>query len=135
MQVRFPFEEQKTQIFGVVRRPVADVLFWSKDLSDWFPVKMVVDTGADYTILPKWVAAKLGVNVKKDCRKFTTIGVGGRQNVYVVSGGWKVKLGEWEKIITLGFLGGNNIPPLLGRINCLELLKVTLENFTTRLEV
>lgn len=38
---------------------------------------MIVDTGADYTLLPRFMAEKLGINLEKDCKDFTTFGVGG----------------------------------------------------------
>ena len=77
----------------MIKRPVADVNFWSIDLKAWVPVKMIVDTGADYTLLPLWLYSKLGVNIKKDCKKFYTAGVGGQQFVYVLKKLWKIKLG------------------------------------------
>lgn len=131
MRLTFPFEKQPTNIFGVIHRPIADVLFWSVPLKNWVPVKMVVDTGADYTLLPRWLAPKLGINLTRHCHAFTTHGVGGNQKVYVVTHGWKTKLGKWENDIILGFLSDDNIPPLLGRLHFLEKLKVTFENFTT----
>lgn len=134
MEIVFPFEEQKTEIFGLIRRPIAVVLFWSEKLKNWIPIKMVVDTGADYTILPSWLAEKLGIHLSRDCRKFTTYGVGGKQAVYLAKNGCKVKLGSWEKKITLGFLKDNNIPPLLGRLQFSELLKVTFANYKTKFE-
>lgn len=135
MRLTFPFEEQSTKIFDPIRRPVADVLFWSTSLKAWLPVKMIVDTAADYTLLPRWLAPKLGIKLHSQCRKFTARGVGGTQTVYVVKKVWKTKLGSWENNITLGFLNDNNIPPLLGRLHFLEKLKVTLENFTTTFEI
>lgn len=134
MRVIFPFEKQQTKIFGVMRRPIADVLFWSENLNNWIPVKMIVDTGADYTLLPIWIAQKLGVNLQKDCRRFSTRGVGGSQLVLLAKNGRRVKLGSWENKITLGFLRDNDIPPLLGRLHFLERLKVTFENFETKFE-
>lgn len=135
MRLTFPFEAQPTKIFGLIRRPVTDALFWSTPFKDWLPVKMVVDTGADYTLLPQWLAPKLGINLSSHCRRFITYGVGGAQTVYVVKTGWKAKLGDWENKITLGFLSDNNIPPLLGRLHFLEKLKLTLKNFKTTFEI
>lgn len=131
MQIGFPFEIQETSNFGVIRRPVVDVNFWSKDLKAWVPVKMIVDTGADYTLLPLWLYSKLGVDIKKDCNHFYTSGVGGKRMVYVLKGLWKIKLGDWESNIRLGFLNDNFVPPLLGRLDCLEKIKVCFENFKT----
>ena len=134
MAVVFPFEEQKTSIFGVIKRPVADVNFWSVTLKKWIPVRMVVDTGADYTLLPKWIAGKLGVDLSHDCRKYRTVGVGGKENVFLLKGEWQAKIGEWEESVVLGFIGDNNVPPLLGRLKFMEKFKVTFDNYRTLFE-
>lgn len=135
MRLVFPFEWHQTELFGIIKRPVADVLFWSEALVSWIPVKMVVDTGADYTLLPLWLSEKIGINLKKDCTKFLTRGVGGTQKVFLIKDGWKVKLGDWEKKVVLGFLADNDVPPLLGRLHFLENLKVTFENYKTIFEI
>lgn len=134
MAVVFPFEEQKTSIFGVIKRPVADVNFWSITLKRWVPVRMVVDTGADYTLLPKWIVGKLGVDLSRDCRKYKTAGVGGEENVFLLKGEWRAKIGEWEESVVLGFIGDSNVPPLLGRLKFMEKFKVTFDNFRTLFE-
>lgn len=110
---------------------MADVKFWSKELENWVPIKMIVDTGADYTLLPLWLYTKLGINIKKESRKFYAAGVGGNQLVYVLDKRWQIKLGQWETEIVLGFLNDNFVPPLLGRLDCLEKIKVCFEKFKT----
>lgn len=132
MEIVFPFEEQKTKIFGAIKRPVADVHFWSERYTVWVPIKMIVDTGADYTLLPSWLAEKLGIRLDSDCRSFQTSGIGGSETSYIVRKLWKVKLDHWQGAITLGFLNSHTVPPLLGRLNFLEQLAVTFKNFSTR---
>ena len=102
---------------------MAEVLFWSKIDKYWLSVQMVIDTGADYSLLPKFMAEKLGISLKKDCRIFHTRGVGGAEKVYFLPK-TKVKLGHWERIIPVGFLDKDNIPPLLGRQKFLETFEV-----------
>lgn len=135
MEIVFPFEKQKTRIFGTIKRPVADVSFWSKRHKVWVPIKMIVDTGADYTLLPSWIAEQLGIHLTSDCTAFTTSGVGGNEKSYIVKTLWHVKLRDWQGAITLAFLNSHTIPPLLGRLNFLEKLKVTFEKFSTTFEV
>lgn len=131
MEITFPFEEQETKIFDKMKRPVAEVLFWSEKLQNWVPVKMVVDTGADYTLLPSWLAEKLGIKLGSDCKAFFTVGVGGSQRAYISKKNWRVKLKNWEGKITLGFITDHNIPPLLGRRNFLEKLEVIFKDYKT----
>lgn len=104
---------------GKIYRPVAQVFFWSKIDKKWMEVWMIIDTGADYTLLPRFMASNLGVNLEKDCRIFTTYGIGGGERVYFLPK-MKVKLGSWERVIPVGFLERNEIPPLMGRHLFLE---------------
>ena len=84
---------------------------------------MVVDTGADYTMLPKRYADLLGINREKDCLCKTTLGIGGSENVYFYKP-LQVRIGKWDSEIPVGFLGRDDIPALLGRLAFLEALKV-----------
>lgn len=43
---------------------------------------MIIDTGADYTLLPKYFSVRLGVRLKQDCQVFKTAGIGGEEKVY-----------------------------------------------------
>lgn len=119
MALKFPFKQEKSPILGLIYRPLAKVLFWSKIQGNWIGVRMIVDTGADYTLLPRFMAEKLGINLEKECKAFMTFGVGGGERVYFLPK-IKAKLGTWERIIPIGFLERNEIPPLMGRHLFLE---------------
>jgi hypothetical protein len=86
---------------------------------------MLVDTGADYSLLPKIYANHLGIMVERDCHVFETMGIGGAERVYLLQR-WPMRLGPWNREIPLGFLSRNDVPPLLGRQACLEIFRVTL---------
>lgn len=119
MALTFSFEKSRSPIFGEIRRPVAQVYFYSKSKNRWYETWMIVDTGADYTLLPKYFAVRLGIDLKKDCITFRTSGIGGEEKVYLLKK-IKIKLGSWERVIPVGFLDKDNIPPLLGRHLFLE---------------
>lgn len=121
--LRFSFEKRPSGIFGQVFRPIAKVSFWSDKIKRWVEIIMIVDTGADYTLLPRFYALDLGINLKKDCIPYSTTGVGGSEKVHIFKKA-KVKLGKWERRIPVGFLDRDNIPPLLGRQAFLETFKV-----------
>lgn len=91
---------------------------------------MIVDTGADYTILPRFYAFDLGINLHKDCEMYETFGIGGKAKVYLLKNA-KVRLGGWERFIPVGFFDRDDIPPLLGRQEFLEIFKVTLVRHST----
>jgi len=128
--LRFPFDKSSSEIFGYVYRPQAKVDFWSQKINAWVEVIMIVDTGADYTLLPCFYAMDLGIDLKKECKVHWTGGIGGREKVYLFREG-KVKLGKWERIVPIGFLDRDDISPLLGRQGFLETFKVTLANHST----
>lgn len=122
MAITFPFREEKSAILGTIHRPIARVLFWSKTGNNWVATRMIVDTGADYTLLPRFMADKLGVSLEKECKVFTTFGIGGGERVYFLPK-TKIKLGDWERIIPVGFLERNEVPPLMGRHLFLEMFE------------
>ena len=124
-RVSFPFERRPSPLFGTVQRPIAVVELWSLKIHGWVRVAMLVDTGADYTLLPNIYAAHLGVRLKAECQAFDTMGIGGSERVFLLRR-WQMRLGKWERQIPLGFLTRNDVPPLLGRQACLETFKVTL---------
>ncbi len=123
MAITFPFEKDKSSILGQIFRPIARVFFFSKKKDRWYETWMIVDTGADYTLLPKYFSKRLGIDVEKDCRIFKTTGIGGTEEVYFLKS-IKVKLGEWERNIPIGFLNRDDIPPLMGRHLFLETFEV-----------
>lgn len=134
MGIKFQFKDYHSSVFGSVRRPVVDVFFQHQKSKDWQPITMLVDTGADYTLLPYFLAYPLGINLITDCKIIRTQGVGGTNKVYLFKKNVKVKLGDFKREISVGFLSNDNIPPLLGRLDFFETFKVTFENFTVTFE-
>ena len=123
MAITFDYEKHSSPIFGDVYRPVAQVYFFSQQKNRWYEVWMIVDTGADYTLLPKHFSTRLGIDLKNDCRAFYTSGIGGQEKVYLTRN-VKVRIGSWERIIPVGFLDRENMPPLLGRYQFFETFEV-----------
>ena len=119
MALTFPFEKSNSPLFGNIYRPVAQVYFYSENKKRWYETWMIVDTGVDYTLLPKYFSERLGIDLKQDCKVFNTSGIGGNEKVYL-NNKTKVRLGPWERVIPVGFLNRNEIPPLLGRRQFLE---------------
>lgn len=91
---------------------------------------VLVDTGADYTLLPHSFLRFLGVDPRRDCEVVTTVGVGGPERVFLCRR-VRVRLGPWERVIPVGFLARFDVPPLLGRQGCLETFAVTFRRWHT----
>lgn len=133
MKLIFPYEKEESKIFGKIRRPVAQIEVWSLLIDDWVKVPMIVDTGADYTLFPRYTAFDFGIDLKKDCQKYSTFGVGGEEVVYIYRKNLPIRLGEWGNKIPVGFLGSDDVPPLLGRLRCLDRFDVLFSKFKTYL--
>jgi len=126
MKTSFRFRKIYSDIFGHIYRPYADVTFVGKNLKHRI-VTMVVDTGADYTVLPKREAALLGIDVNKDCFVYTTYGVGGSQTIYLYKQ-IHLQFNSSELTIPVGFLDSDDVPPLLGRHGFMEIFKTCFDN-------
>lgn len=133
MIANFPFERKTSSIFGSVWRPIAIVSFWSRKINSFVDVPMIVDTGADYSLLPRYWSKNLGVDLESECSRHETIGVGGSEIVYLLKS-IKVRLGKKELAVPVGFLDKDNLPPLLGRQNFMENLRVIFEKHITSFE-
>lgn len=118
-KIQFPYRKEGSTSLGKILRPVCQVEFWSKKSKNWLKIWMIVDTGADYTLLPKYLADLLNIDLDKDCQLLSTTGIGGSQKVYFYPS-LRIRLGQWEKRIPVGFLDKDTIPPLLGRFKALE---------------
>ena len=90
---------------------------------------MVVDTGADYCVLPASAALDLGISLK-DCEPQKASGVGGHESISLYRR-VRLRVGRWEFVAPVGFLKRDGVPPLLGRYRALDLFDLRLRNFTT----
>lgn len=128
---RFPFAKVGKGPLGEIFRPYAKVSIFVQKKQKWLPANMVVDSGADYTLLPRKYAITLGIDLSKDCLAETSLGVGGSETVYLYKKGLLIKMENWQKRIPVGFLERDDIPPLLGRLEFMEILEVIFKNFET----
>jgi predicted aspartyl protease len=120
MDVEFAYDDIGKSTLGHILRPVAKVTFNSLKENQKVDIWMIVDTGADYTILPRHFADKLRVSLEDDCFKDTTYGVGGGQDIYFCKKKIKVTIGNFLREIPLAFFDNNEVPALLGRLGFLE---------------
>lgn len=120
MDVKFSFEDAGRSYFGRVFRPIAKVSIQSPKSALWADTWMVVDTGADFTILPRYLSKDLEISLERDCVKDVTAGVGGQRTIYLVKSKIKARIGSLERMIPLAFIDTNEVPALLGRLGFLE---------------
>lgn len=99
----FPFTKIGRGHLGDIFRPYATVLLFAKTRKIWLPVNMVVDSGADYTLLPKRYASVLGIDLARDCVVEMSVGIGGSERVFLYRE-QLARLGKWQKKIPVRFL-------------------------------
>ena len=59
--VEFAYRKEKSGFLGEILRPVAQ-LEVRAEMSEWFPVIMYIDSGADITLVPRNFGALLGLD-------------------------------------------------------------------------
>lgn len=129
MKIQFSDERIDSPAFVATFRPSAEVWLQSRATGKWYPVTMIVDSGADATLLPRWIAQILGIDLKRDGQPVEMSGVGGDEIVWLVRN-VNARLGTWERWIPIGFLDHDNIMPLLGRKDFFETFRVTFTDHT-----
>lgn len=129
-----PFSFRGKGYLGKIYRPYIAILVTSKNIREWIPVEMLVDTGADYTLLPQKYAGLLKIDLNRECRVEKTYGVGGQETIYLCKNKVQIKIGLLKKLIPVGFLSRDDVPALLGRLSALEAVKLAMENRITILE-
>lgn len=129
----FPFTFVGSTKIGRIYRPYGIISVYSKSRKRWRSLEVIIDTGADYTLLPNKFSEFLGIDLQKDCVVETTLGVGGSETVYQYKN-LPIKIGDLEMKIPVGFLERNDIPAFLGRLNCLENLRLVFKDKVTRFE-
>lgn len=134
MFIKFPFEKAYSKIFGEIYRPIAQAIFTSPNNPKLQQeVWLLVDTGADYTLLPRYFGIDLNIDFETDCKIFYTSGIGGAEKVFLLPR-IEVQIGGFKRTIPVGFLDRNEVPPLLGRHLCLETFEMYFaSNHTTYL--
>lgn len=129
-KIVFNFDEGYSSLFGKLRKPIAEIKFFDKKKNIWQSITMIIDTGADYSIIPKYQAEYIGIDIKKDTKEIQTQGVGGKAKVYLLKNRVKIKLGNYERSIVLGIIDSNIVPPLLGRYTFFETFRVIFDKYT-----
>ena len=120
MDIKFAYKYEGKSYFGDIYRPIAKVSLQSPKLATRTDVWMVVDTGADFTILPRYVAKDLGIDLETDCIVDTTKGVGGEQTIHLFKRNIKAQIGNFTRVVPIAFFNSDDLPPLLGRLGFIE---------------
>ncbi|KKQ89994.1 MAG: hypothetical protein UT11_C0015G0001 [Berkelbacteria bacterium GW2011_GWA2_38_9] len=132
MKARFPYKYVGKVYFGEIFRPVAKISFKSPSSELEATVWLIVDSGADFTILPKYLALDLGISLEHDCISDITKGIGGFQKIFLLKNPIEIKIGKVSKKVPIAFFDSNELPALMGRLGFMERFNV---EFTRSLSV
>ncbi|MBI2982174.1 MAG: retropepsin-like domain-containing protein [Deltaproteobacteria bacterium] len=83
----------------------------------------LVDSGADFTLLPRRFASEIGINLKR-CEPSTTLGVEGR-GITIYHSSVVLRIGNYQSKIRCAFAQHDRIPPLLGRLDVFSKYNIT----------
>ena len=107
----------------VIYRPVADVKLLSVS-GMWIDFHPYIDSGADVTLVPLTLGKLLGFQVSD--QQVSQIG-GIRGSIPVIYERKRMKVGECEFEVLLGWALVEDVPPLLGRTDVFEKFEITFK--------
>lgn len=114
------YHERKSTIFDIVKRPLIDVEFFSNIDKKWYLVEdILVDTGADVSVLPYSQGQLLVENVEKG--KSTEIhGVVPYAKLTVYLHKLNLRIDGNEFTAPIMIAESDEVPPILGRIEAID---------------
>ncbi len=118
--VEFPLSPIKSKE-GVVAEPIIPVSILTN--KGFRLYDFLVDSGADFTLLPRSLAGEIGIRLK-DCVTSTTLGVEGR-GIKIYYSKIVIQIGDWKNTIRCAFASHDRVPPLLGRLDLFSRYNIT----------
>lgn len=114
--IEFPFRYVTIESVGQVFYPYIKVRL--KTIQGWKEFRFIVDTGADFTTLPRYMIPILNIDITK-CKKSTSQGIGGKiVSTYLTT--IPVNFNGYTTTIRCSITDELQTPLLLGRIDLLD---------------
>jgi hypothetical protein len=114
--IEFPFRYVITHSLGTIFYPY--VFINLKTIQGWREFRFIVDTGADLTILPRYMATLLGIDLGK-CKKTSSQGIGGTI-IQTWASSVTLDIKGYKTEVRCSITSESKTPLLLGRIDLLE---------------
>ncbi len=122
--MEFPYKQKESRILGHVLRPLIRLKIFSDNKKDWEIIDdVLVDTGADLTVLPRYI----GELVINDITTGEYIEIKGIVPISIIIAfvhKLKLKVAEKEFETKVAIADSNDVQPILGRHNALDLFNI-----------
>lgn len=120
----FEYKEKNSEIFKKVNRPLIQIEIFSENRKIWIPMEdTLVDTGADLSLLPRVIGDLLLDDITIG-RQIEIRGVVPYSKLICYLHKFRVRIGNKEFNCLIGIADSDNVPPILGRIDGLDLFNV-----------
>lgn len=127
--VEFQYRKEKSGLLGEILRPVAQLAVKSP-LSDWYPVIMYVDSGADISLVPRNFGSLLGLDLTKNLGQIRGIG---EAIVPLSLQDVKLRVGHDEVNVKIAVALINEVPYVLGRYDFFKLFKICFQEYENKI--
>ena len=121
----FAWREELSEFFGKIKRPIAAVSIKSDD-GKWHAITMLIDSGADASVMSRSFGELFGHNIKKG-RKVPMKGFG-EQVVIAYVHTMEIKIGKHVIKADVLVADDNNVPNVLGRKDVFNLFEIQFKN-------
>lgn len=122
--IKYRYRKKHSKIFGTVLRPLVDIEIWSKTNNEWEIIDNVLaDTGADLSILPRFLAESLVKDITTG-QYIEVRGVVPNTVLIAFVHTVQIRVNEKEFETKVAFADSNDVPPILGRYKGLDLFEV-----------
>lgn len=123
MSIEFPLIDVNTK-FGTIPTPLLTIFVLTK--FGYQSYQFLFDTGADFTMLPRYMAEDIGINLKT-LPQTRSYGIENK-GIRVYIGNIKIKLGTEKLKIRCLFSEKDTTPFLLGRIDIFLHFNINFDN-------
>ncbi len=123
--IEFPYINEKSDIFGIIKRPRMTIEIFSKLKSEWIVIdEVLVDTGADLTVLPRFIGEMLIEDITTG--KYIEIkGITPGAVLIAFIHNMIVRIGKKELKLSVALADSNAVPSIFGRVDGLDKFAVS----------
>jgi len=124
---KYPCKPSKSDIFGKITRPLITIKIYSSTQKIWIPIyDTLLDTGADITIIPKYMGELVTNNISEG-KEIKIKGFIPYSQLIAYLHNLKIKIADKELELPIAIADSNKTISILGRVNALDLFDVEFQ--------